>query len=374
MKKMLFSFCICFFLLQLLKAQTPQGISYQAILRNATALPITNKSIMVRFNLLDSLSNGKVLYSEIQNTTTNVLGSFSLSIGTGIAQVGTFSGVNWSKNAKYLKVEIDTSGLGSYVDLGTQQMASVPYALYAGNGVVNGNAVGDILTWNGTQWTPSKATPIVVTTVADSISVSSASSGGTLLNDCGIPIIARGVCYDTSNYPNISKKKTVDTGTVFNSSMIGLIGGRTYFVRAYVTNANGTYYGNQIKFNTYYIYPTAITTPSTSQLFIVGDCTPGGWANPVPTPTQQFKKINSYTYQIDSLSLSAFGTFSLIPTNGSWTTKYTADTTYSIPSVCTSNVQPIILGGSANIPGPVCAGKFKIVVNFNAGTVTLTKL
>jgi hypothetical protein len=52
----------------------------------------------------------------------------------GIASTGIFSSINWGQNYKFLKVELDTTATGnSYIDLGTQQMMSVPYALYAGS-------------------------------------------------------------------------------------------------------------------------------------------------------------------------------------------------------------------------------------------------
>jgi hypothetical protein len=51
-----------------------------------------------------------------------------------------------------MQVELDAAGGNNYTDLGTQQMMSVPYALYAGNGLPNGNNIGDVLSWNGYQW------------------------------------------------------------------------------------------------------------------------------------------------------------------------------------------------------------------------------
>jgi hypothetical protein len=51
----------------------------------------------------------------------------------GTVVSGTFSGINWGKNAKFLQVELNTTGGTTYTDLGTTQMMSVPYALFAGN-------------------------------------------------------------------------------------------------------------------------------------------------------------------------------------------------------------------------------------------------
>jgi hypothetical protein len=79
---------------------------------------------------------------------------FSVNLGQGTPVTGTFSGINWGTNAKFMQVEMDPSGGSSYVDMGTQQMMSVPYAKYAetsGTAVSGGSGfthyVGEI--WGG---------------------------------------------------------------------------------------------------------------------------------------------------------------------------------------------------------------------------------
>jgi hypothetical protein len=54
-------------------------------------------------------------------------------------------------------------------------------------------------------------------------------------------------------------------------------------------------------------------------LFIVGTATPGGLANPVPVPSQQFLKLTSTRFQLDSLLLEPNRFYSLILDNGDWT-------------------------------------------------------
>ncbi|MBK8586841.1 MAG: hypothetical protein IPN88_16010 [Bacteroidetes bacterium] len=50
----------------------------------------------------------------------------------GTVVTGIFASINWGQNSKFLKVELDTTASGSnYIDLGTQQMLSVPYSLYS---------------------------------------------------------------------------------------------------------------------------------------------------------------------------------------------------------------------------------------------------
>ncbi len=114
-------------------AQAPQGIPYQAIARNASGVAIANTAVKVRFSIRDSIATGAIKYQETHNPTTSALGLFSVNVGMGTVVSGTFSGINWGKNSKFLQVEMDPAGGATYTDLGTTQMMSVPYALYAGN-------------------------------------------------------------------------------------------------------------------------------------------------------------------------------------------------------------------------------------------------
>jgi hypothetical protein len=116
----------------LLKAQAPQGIPYQAIARNASGVAIANTAVKVRFSIRDSIATGAIKYQETHNPTTSALGLFSVNVGMGTVVSGTFSGINWGKNAKFLQLELNTTGGTTYTNLGTTQMMSVPYAMYAG--------------------------------------------------------------------------------------------------------------------------------------------------------------------------------------------------------------------------------------------------
>jgi hypothetical protein len=109
---------------------TPPGIPYQAIARNANGTPYVNANLTVRFSLHEQTATGTVSYSESKSLQTNDLGLFSTTFGTGTPITGTFAGINWAQTTKFMQVEIN---LGSaWVDLGTQQLMSVPYAMYSG--------------------------------------------------------------------------------------------------------------------------------------------------------------------------------------------------------------------------------------------------
>ena len=112
--------------------------------------------------------------------------------------------------------------------------------------------------------------PTVTTTPATNVTETSATTGGNVTGNGGDTIIARGVCYSTSQNPTVSNDTTLNgTGTgTFISSITGLSPDVTYYVRAYAINNIGTAYGNEINFLcTAPSAPTAGThTPSQTQI------------------------------------------------------------------------------------------------------------
>ena len=122
-------------------AQVPEGIPYQAVARDAAGIPLSNHIVNVRFSILDSIATGLAVYTETHTTNTNNLGSFTVNLGKGTPVLNSFTSINWGLNSKFLKVEIDTSSGSNYIEVGTQQMMSVPYALYAFNASFSANGV-----------------------------------------------------------------------------------------------------------------------------------------------------------------------------------------------------------------------------------------
>ena len=106
--------------------------------------------------------------------------------------------------------------------------------------------------------------PVLTTSAVLNITQTTASCGGNITSDGGAAIIARGVCWSTSQTPTIADNKTIDsTGTgTFTSSITGITASTTYYARAYATNSAGTSYGNQISFTTSatIVAPTITTT------------------------------------------------------------------------------------------------------------------
>ena len=115
-------------------AQTPQGISYQGVATDANGLELINQAISIRATVLSGSANGANQYQEAHATTTDQFGLFTITIGqgsnTGVGAT-TFANISWGANSHFLKIEMDATGGTSYMLMGTNQMLSVPYALYA---------------------------------------------------------------------------------------------------------------------------------------------------------------------------------------------------------------------------------------------------
>jgi len=102
----------------------------------------------------------------------------------------------------------------------------------------------------------------VVTNSVSNITAISASCSGSINDNGGFAITARGMCWSKNENPSITDSHTTDgTGSGdFTSTLTGLDANTTYYVRAYATNINGTTYGNQLNFTTEDGLPTIITT------------------------------------------------------------------------------------------------------------------
>jgi len=104
---------------------------------------------------------------------------------------------------------------------------------------------------------------------------------------------------------------------------------------------------------------TGPTIPS--NLFMVGDATPGGWNNPVPVPSQQLTRLNSVQFQLATLPIVAGKEYLLLPVNGDWSNKY-AVSDKTLPGLSAGGFFGYNLGD--NFPGPGVAGNYKFDINF----------
>ncbi|MFN5789742.1 MAG: FISUMP domain-containing protein, partial [Bacteroidota bacterium] len=112
--------------------------------------------------------------------------------------------------------------------------------------------------------TPVPTPPSLTTTTLSSITSVSVATGGSVVNNGGAPITARGVVWDTLQNPVVTKNKSINgsINNIFLDTIRGLAGSRVYYVRSYATNSAGTGYGNEVSFTTLTpVVPTVTINP-----------------------------------------------------------------------------------------------------------------
>lgn len=119
-------------------AQAPQGFNYQATVRNSSGALIVSQNVTFKFNIIKDASTSVPVFSETHYAPTDDLGAVNLIIGKGTPTTGTFASVDWGNGNYYLGIELNTGN--GFVAMGTTQLLSVPYALYALNAGNTGNS------------------------------------------------------------------------------------------------------------------------------------------------------------------------------------------------------------------------------------------
>ena len=124
-------------------SQAPLGINYQGVARNPDGSPQVNQAISLRVSILAEGLNGLSEYVETHAVTTNQFGLFTIVIGQG-EHTGSLQDVDWQTGNKWLQIEMDMRGGSNFEMVGTQQIFSVPYAMYAsqsGTGMTAGDGI-----------------------------------------------------------------------------------------------------------------------------------------------------------------------------------------------------------------------------------------
>ena len=120
-------FCLSSYFVQ---AQSPNKMSFQAVIRDSTGGLVVNQNVGLRMSILQGSVSGSSVYTETHSTTTNSSGLISIEIGGGTTS-DDFSSIDWSNGPYYLKREVDPTGGTNYTISGTSEFLSVPYALHA---------------------------------------------------------------------------------------------------------------------------------------------------------------------------------------------------------------------------------------------------
>lgn len=126
-------FATVFLFASTLHGQAPQALNYQAVARSGEGVLLADRSIDIRFTITDGIE-GNILYQETHAANTNQFGLFTLAVGRGVPVSGDFNSIDWANVSPWLRVEMDADGGSEFITMGTSQLLSVPYALYAANG------------------------------------------------------------------------------------------------------------------------------------------------------------------------------------------------------------------------------------------------
>ena len=121
------------FLPQQSSAQSPEKMSYQAVVRDGSNNLVSSSAVGMQISILQGSSSGTAVYVETQVPISNANGLVSLKIGAGTILIGDFSTIDWANGPFFIKTETDPTGGSSYTITGTTQLLSVPYALYSEN-------------------------------------------------------------------------------------------------------------------------------------------------------------------------------------------------------------------------------------------------
>ncbi len=216
----------------LLYAQSPQAFKYQTIVRDASGDIMANNAGSIRISIHEGSPTGTIVYQETHEVLTNDFGLINIEIGNGTATIGVFSAIDWSTNHKYLEVELGPPGGFFYDPMGTSQLLSVPFALYA-----ESSSITEDNDWvrNGDY----------IYTINDSVGIGTSSPGAML--DVSGPIWQN----NTGGSVFLGEEAgSMDDGTDNQNVFVGYqagdtntTGGRNVFIgyRSGSKNAGGTY-------------------------------------------------------------------------------------------------------------------------------------
>jgi uncharacterized protein (TIGR02145 family) len=216
-----------------------QGLPGQGLFLSQTGIPMWS---------------GPAFATLTTNVATSVTNITAISGGNITSDGGTpvtARGICWSSSPNPT-ISNDTtkngSGLGSFTSNLSNLLGNTIYYVRAYAINTSGISYGNQISFT----TIAPVFPNLSTTAISAITSVSAATGGSIINNGGAPITARGVVWDTFINPDITKNKSINgTGNgVFIDTIRGLIGSKTYYVRAYATNSVGTAYGAGVTFTT----------------------------------------------------------------------------------------------------------------------------
>jgi hypothetical protein len=123
--------------------QIPTGIPFQGIAKDYNGNPVNERKIYIQTNIIAGNINGKNIYTEEHETTTDAIGVFSILIGNGRRTQGfikSLSEINWEDGPFYLGIQLAITPnapvqnwqyQNNWINMGTTSLGIVPYAYYS---------------------------------------------------------------------------------------------------------------------------------------------------------------------------------------------------------------------------------------------------
>jgi len=326
--------CVLFLWTTLVNAQTspPELISYQGIARDASGKPLVNQFIGIQLKIRQGAANGMVFFTETHTVTTNSLGLFSLQIGSN--NPSEFQSISWNNGPYFLEVLMDPNGGSSYTSIGTQQLLSVPYALYSKKSKFADTAL----------YAPSGS----ITINSSGIVSVSPSSGNAFTISATPPSFTSsdGITNITGDYPNYVVTTATPTLSILGNSL-SISGGNTVIL------PTPTIIGQGI---------ASITSPSVNSFTID---VPSPTLNIIQSPGQATISLlqgtsstsTILTFPTSSVTLYGSGIASVSP-NGSPSSTFTVNVpTQTLTLTGNGNTIPYSItsthGGTVTLPSPI---------------------
>ncbi len=263
MKRLLFVYFAVFVSVQIF-AQTPQRFQYQSVVRDVSGTAMVNQSVSFRISIISGSMTGTVEYAETHTATTNAYGIVTLNVGGGTPVTGTFSSINWGSASHYIKVEADPTGGTTYLDMGTTQLLSVPYALYSEN---SGNIGDTVWSRSGNNIYNNNSgfvgigtnNPLHQLHIYNPAGASSAKIGNTSTN------FDNRLFFGDGSYVYIGEENADDRLSLKAGTMsLNLTGGGGFGTAGQVLKSNGTTVSWQNESNTAYSAGTGINITGTT--------------------------------------------------------------------------------------------------------------
>ena len=133
MKRILLFLFTVHCLLFTLFSQAPEKLTYQGVARNSTGETLKETNLEIKFGIHAGTTDGELVWEETHGVMTNNFGLFTLMIGdgetTGGGSLAGFSEIDWGTTQYFLNVQMKVDV--DFIDMGTSEMLSVPYAMFA---------------------------------------------------------------------------------------------------------------------------------------------------------------------------------------------------------------------------------------------------